>query len=98
MLCSTENVAPCGSRRSENRPTLGMSLGGRSTWPPRFSAAAAAASQSTTEKYTDQYGVSRVNAPVIGIMPPVDSSPDLNTVYGPCGMSIISGFQSNNLV
>ena len=46
--CIAHRVAPCGSCRTQKRPTSGISCGGRSTLPPSASAWWATASASST--------------------------------------------------
>src|SRR5204863_3983958 len=50
------NVAPCGSRRTAMRPTVGTSIGSASTDPPSSFAFAVVASTSSTATYGCQCG------------------------------------------
>jgi hypothetical protein len=47
---NTLNTAPCGSVRTADRPTDGMSNGSTAIWPPSAAALAAVASASSTAK------------------------------------------------
>ena len=59
-----------------------MSVGGTETLPPSACALAADASQSSTAKYTIQWGgTSAGHCSFIWIMPAIVRSPTLNSVY-----------------
>src|SRR5512133_2261089 len=85
-------AAPCGSKKTEKRPTFGISIGGTHTFAPSCTAREVRSLQSFTVTYTDQCGGTPVHSsPFIGSMPPMGFSPLTHSVYWASAIPV-SGF------